>query len=186
MKRCISFVAVMLAIGWTFCFASRCLAADQPNEEGKKLKENKIRALYDECMDPPALLTAKPLEPAKGDDELRKLLKALYNERLTFALSRYKKDGPFDTPFGVQQQLQSAQRLLTIGLQLYDTPEEKNLLLKGVEEFGKKAAAGISYMELSAQLTGAAMPTPEALEQARHQLREFELEVQIQRLKVHK
>jgi hypothetical protein len=92
----------------------------------------------------PALLSAKPLKIHPKDDELRKLLKARYNEAVSEARDEYeyeevaRKYGPSrvfdpDDLYGIWQ------RVVVSGLELCDTPAEKIALLTNYLEVTKEA-----------------------------------------------
>jgi membrane fusion protein (multidrug efflux system) len=85
----------------------------------------------------PALLTGQPLKEGPKDDELRKLLKARYNEALV------EKEG-LDKMFQVGRAsydsvVEAGQRLLKAGLELCGTPADKVALLTQFVERTKAA-----------------------------------------------
>lgn len=86
----------------------------------------------------PTLLTAKPVKEDPKDDDLRKLLKARYNEAVAEMEARYKEflsgreRGTFDAMVEV------AQRLVQSGLELNDKPAERAALLAQYVELTKE------------------------------------------------
>jgi hypothetical protein len=78
-------------------------------------------------LDPPAFLTAKPLETSPKQDERQKLLTTLYNNRVAFTLAEYKAFRA-GVP-SVERLFTAARGLLHTGLELYDNPEQKKTLL---------------------------------------------------------
>jgi hypothetical protein len=84
----------------------------------------------------PALLTAKAIQPGPGDDELRKLLIARYNEAVAEMKVRYTEfqagKSTLDTMRG------TSQRLLKSGLDLSDNLQDRIILL---EQFLEMAQA---------------------------------------------
>jgi hypothetical protein len=133
----------------------------------------------------PAIITAKPLKEAPGDSESQKLLKALYNERLAL-LAGYFLDyrrGEWEKSTEV---LHAARRLMRVGMELHDKSKDKIDLLKQLLEVSKKLE---TFTEHRAEM----VPNPQtkdkyerSLELERHKLREFNLEVEIEMLKVKK
>ncbi len=139
-------------------------------------KQEKVQKLIKEIEARPALLTAKPLEPAHGDDELHKLFKAQYNDRVTIALTDFwafahkgqeSEGGPC---------MVSLERLLRVGLQVYDSGEEHSNFLKQFDDVCKK-------VELIIEFHALVDDKPDAIELNRHGLHDLQTEVQIQRLK---
>jgi len=88
---------------------------------------------------PPALLTAKPLQDDPKDDELRKLLKARYNEALGEAKA-YHEFGKLgvDTIINLDDLYGRWQRLVQARLELCDKPTEKVELLSQYVELTKE------------------------------------------------
>lgn len=85
----------------------------------------------------PAILTAKPLKPEPGDDELRKLLKDRYNAAATELHERYA-----DWLVGRLMNntlTDCAQRLLTAGLELSDKSADQVALLTDFVALAKEA-----------------------------------------------
>jgi hypothetical protein len=79
----------------------------------------------------PPLLAAKPLKVDPGDGELRKLLKARYNEALGEAVDFHRfRHTPFVEWRGDPDDLyQPWQRLVRSGLVVHDKPDERVTLL---------------------------------------------------------
>lgn len=77
----------------------------------------------------PAILAAEPMKAEAGDDELRRLLKARYNEDVAELKARLERlragQGTVDSLAGVSQ------RLLQSGLDLTGNAEERVKLLQG-------------------------------------------------------
>jgi hypothetical protein len=92
----------------------------------------------------PALLSAKPLKIDPKDDELRKLLKARYNEAVSEARDCYEFE-EFARKYGPSQLYDADylygmwQRVVQSGLELCDTPAEKVALLTQYLEVTRKA-----------------------------------------------
>jgi hypothetical protein len=76
----------------------------------------------------PSLLTAKPVKEDPKDDELRKLLKARYNDAVgeMKVLSKMYREGRAGTDALLNE---AGQRLVRAGLELYDKPAERVALL---------------------------------------------------------
>jgi len=89
----------------------------------------------------PALLAGKPLKEDPKDDELRKLLKARYNEALGEAREYYELRGrPFVCLRGDPDDLYEPwQRLVQARLEVCDSPPEKVALLTQYVEMTKEA-----------------------------------------------
>jgi hypothetical protein len=83
----------------------------------------------------PAFLTAKPIAEDPSDDELRKLLKARYNEAVgeVNALYAMYLAGRSDMDLFAD----AGQRLVQAGLELYDNPSDKIALLTQYVELTK-------------------------------------------------
>jgi hypothetical protein len=71
----------------------------------------------------PAILDARPMEPAKGDDELRKLLKERYNAALDEVQVRHKQ--VLGGIGSVSAMALAGRRLLKARLALCDKPAER-------------------------------------------------------------
>ena len=87
----------------------------------------------------PALLSRQPLKEDPKDDELRKLLKARYNEALAEAKGLYKMY--LAARASPESFADAGQRLMRAGLELCDKPGEKVALLTQFVEltkFGEK------------------------------------------------
>jgi hypothetical protein len=88
----------------------------------------------------PALLAAKPLKADPKDDELRKLLKARYNDVLAEAQAYWKTDkAPGTSIINLDDPYGRYQRLVQAGLAVRETPAERVALLA-------------QYVELTRQL----------------------------------
>ena len=125
---------------------------------------------------PPALLTAKPLQIDPKDDELRKLLKARYNEALAEAKANYEFEKlPVDRLVNFDDLYGRWQRLVQAGLELCDKPAEKVALLTQYVDLTKD-------LEDAEQKRFDAGRVPEyALHRARYQ--RLDAEVQLLRAK---
>jgi hypothetical protein len=125
---------------------------------------------------PPALLTAKPLKVDPKDDELRKLLKARYNEALAEAKGYYEFEKlPVDRLINFDDLYGRWQRLVQAGLELCDKPAEKVALLTQYVELTKD-------LEKAEHKRADAGRVPEyALHRARYQ--RLDAEVQLLRAK---
>ena len=124
----------------------------------------------------PTLLTAKPLKVDPKDDELRKLLKARYNEALAEAKGYYEFEKlPVDRIINFDDLYGRWQRLVQAGLELCDKPAEKVTLLTQYVELTKD-------LEKAEQKRFDAGRVPEyALHRARYQ--RLDAEVQLLRAK---
>jgi hypothetical protein len=115
----------------------------------------------------PALLTAKPLKEDPKDDELRKLLKARYNEAVGEVKGLYAMytagRGTLDSF------VEAGQRLVHAGLELYDKPADKVALLTQFVELTKEAEK-----IAQARLDAAIVPITE-LRRARYQRLDAEI-----------
>ena len=84
----------------------------------------------------PAILSAEPLKEDPKDDELRKLLKARYNEAIAEMKARFQEfeagKGALDTMLG------ASRRVLESGLELSDNPRERVKLLEQFLEMAKE------------------------------------------------
>jgi hypothetical protein len=75
----------------------------------------------------PAILSAKPLKPEPGDDELHKLLQERYNAAVAEMQDRYRE---FQAGRGTVEVFgETAQRLVRAGLELSDKPADRIALL---------------------------------------------------------
>jgi hypothetical protein len=83
----------------------------------------------------PSILKAKPLPAAAGDDELRNLLKARYNEALAEVQGRY--EGLAVTPAPLASVFEPAQRLRAAGLEVSDRPADQIALLTQVLDLAR-------------------------------------------------
>jgi hypothetical protein len=93
---------------------------------------------------PPALLAAQPHKEDPQDDELRKLLKARYNEALAEAKTYYEDEkSPRDRLIHYDDLYGRWQRLVQAGLELCDKPAEKVSLLTQYVEVNKDMERGI-------------------------------------------
>jgi hypothetical protein len=137
-------------------------AAQTPQSQAEKA-ETKV----------PALLTGQPLKEDPKDDELRKLLKARYNEALVEVegLSRMYQAAraSYDSV------AEARQRLLQAGLELCDKPADKVALLTQFVERTKEAEK-IAQARLEA-----ARGTESAIHRARYQ--RLDAEIQLLRAK---
>jgi hypothetical protein len=120
------------------------------------------------------LLTAQPLPENTSDDELRKLLKARYNEDLAemqglFFLYQYKGFDNLDAVTG------SAQRLMQAGLEVHDTPAEKVTLLTQYVDLART-------FEQAAQARYEAAKAPKS-EVHRARFQRLDAEIQLLRIK---
>lgn len=152
---------------------SGCLFWSGANPTGKRPRE---------FPKEPPILTAKPLQSAPGDDDLTKLLKALYNERLGLAVLHYE-----NLVGGVENNTEalvdSARRLLRAGMEIYQRPQQKIDLLKQMLELSRKADMIMDWIgDPKANKTIA----PERRELERRKVREFKLELEIEMLRVKK
>jgi hypothetical protein len=149
-SKCLSFSAILAA---TAICGSQSAVLAQPEKQGEEAI--------------PALFRAKPLENAPGDDELHKLLKARYNERLALTLAHcrgYRTGSELVSPT-----IESARRLLRAGMDLNEGPAERRVFLLQVDDAAKK---------LEAMMQGRNQGDARQLE-ARI-LREFQLEIAIE------
>ncbi len=88
----------------------------------------------------PAILTAKPLQDDPKDDELRKLLKARYNEAVSELKAYYEEESlGVDRLYTLDELYKPWQRLVQAGLELCDKPAEKVALLTQYVEITKEA-----------------------------------------------
>jgi hypothetical protein len=103
----------------------------------------------------PALLKAKPLEPAKGDDELRKLQKERYNAALKEVQLRYEyvKAGK---ALALDVIADASRRLLDAELDLAEKPADRVAVYEKQLEFAKdvekiiEARAAAGFRDFSA------------------------------------
>ncbi len=91
----------------------------------------------------PALLSAKSLKEDPQDDELRKLLKARYNEAVSEAKAYYEQEqlanrNAVELTRNEDYRYRMLQRVVQAGLDLCDTPAEKIALLKQYLEVTKE------------------------------------------------
>jgi hypothetical protein len=90
----------------------------------------------DDTEELPAIFKGKPIPPAAGDDELRKLLKERYNAAVAELGGRYQMflagRGTFDSLFD------GARRVVHAGLELHDKPADQIALLTGYVELARK------------------------------------------------
>ncbi len=104
-------------------------AAQAPSQKPPDQPEEKL----------PALLAAKPLKEDPKDDELRKLLKARYNEALGEAKDFYESEKlPPARLINLNDRYGRWQRLVQAGLELCDKPAEKVALLTQYVELTKE------------------------------------------------
>jgi hypothetical protein len=121
----------------------------------------------------PALLTAKPLTEDPKDDELRKLLKARYNEAVGEVKEIYEK-----WRLGrviIEAFADAAQRLVQAGVELYDKPDEKVALLTQFVELTKESVKSAQTLYDAGKLAKA------DLHRARYQ--RLDAEIQLLRAK---
>lgn len=114
LKLCLS---ICLLITWVGNSAAQSLQAQKPHARTKvKL---------------PALLSGKPLKEDPSDDEMRKLLKARYNESVAALKEYYELTSlpGVDTIYSLDELYGGWHRLLTAGLALSNRPGEKIALL---------------------------------------------------------
>ena len=129
----------------------------------------------------PPLLTAKPLEGTPNDDDLRKLLKALYNERLA-QTSRHYRNLRGGINLNTEALVDSARRLLSAGLEIHQGPKEKIDFVERMLELCNKGDMIADHIDGKKYAT--IKPETRVLE--RHKLREFRLELQIEILRAKK
>jgi hypothetical protein len=82
----------------------------------------------------PTLLSAKPLKVDPKDDELRKLLKARYNEVLAeardfYAFEEFAKHNAIEWYLTQEDRYRMLQRVVQAGLEVYETPSDGIALL---------------------------------------------------------
>src|SRR5262245_4878369 len=117
----------------------------------------------------PAILTLKPVKPAPGDDELRKLLIARYNAAVAEMEARVQE---FRTGRGaVDDFLGVARRLLDSGLALSDNPAERLALRE------KFLAFAIELEKMQKARFEAARIGPAELDSARYLRLDAEVQV---------
>jgi hypothetical protein len=121
----------------------------------------------------PALLSAKPLKEDPKDDELRKLLKARYNEGVGEVKMRHEQY-KFGLG-GIDDLFQAGQRLVQAGLELHDKSAEKVVLLTQYLELTK------DIEKLSQTRYDAGLSQPAELCRARYQ--RLDAEIQLLRAK---
>jgi hypothetical protein len=119
----------------------------------------------------PALLTGQPLKDDPKDDELRKLLKARYNEALVEKGGLYKMYRAGQGSFG--SFAEARQRLLQAGLELCDKPADKVALLTQFVKLTKAAE----------KVAQARFEAARGTESALHRLRYQRLGAEIQLLR---
>jgi hypothetical protein len=104
----------------------------------------------------PALLKAKPLQEDPKDDELRKLLKARYNEAVAETSIVYVQyvriNGRLDSF------IEATQRLLKAGLELHENPTEQVKLLNQYMELTKDAEKAAKLRNDSGQAHPSELP----------------------------
>ena len=152
----------------------------------KEARVAKQRILGRETEVPPAIL-CDPLEISKDDDELTRLLKAHYNERLALTLALYKRYAA-GAPTARGQQgvvggeslFDSARRLLAHGMLVFNTPAEKAKLLNKMQALCVKAEVIAQYFETFPNVD------TECMILERHRTEEFRLELEIAALKLKK
>jgi hypothetical protein len=91
-------------------------------------------------QDPPPILTTNPLQFSRDDDEVRKKLKALYNQRVAITKELYVEYRSYKE-LKCDLLLNSARRLVRTGLEVYDKPEEQVDFLKQMMELPTRLAA---------------------------------------------
>jgi hypothetical protein len=121
----------------------------------------------------PALLNGKPLDNAPNDDELKRALKARYNERLILTRAHYT--GYLRGTEMVAGTIESARRLLTAGMELSENSADRLKLLRQMREICVKLEAIMIANEIH---------TKKPLEISR--VREFQLEITIEELRIKK
>jgi hypothetical protein len=121
----------------------------------------------------PSILKAKPLENAPADDELQRALKARYNERQMLTRAHYT--GYLAGTEMVSGTLDSARRLLNAGMELNESAPDRLKLLTQMREVCEKLEAIMIANEVH---------TRKPLEISR--LREFQLEISIEVLRIKK
>ena len=92
----------------------------------------------------PALLAAKPLKAGPQDDELRKLLKARYNEAVSEARDYYELEhlastSAIEMDANEGYRYQALHRVMQAGLEVFEKPAEKVAFLKQYLEVLKAA-----------------------------------------------
>ena len=154
-------VEAWLSFSLLLMLASRSPAlAPQPQPGQREAKE-------------PALLTARPLKEDPKDDELRKLLKARYNEALGEVQGLYRM---FQTArASLDSFAEAEQRLVQAGLELCDKPADKVALLTQYVEL-TRAAEKVAQARFEA-----ARGTESAVRRARYQ--RLDAEIQLLRAK---
>jgi outer membrane efflux protein len=122
-----------LLLGLLMMLVSNLAAqAPQPQKPPDKLK-----------VKVPALLSAKSVKADPKDDELRKLLKARYNEAVSEAKAYYELEqlanrNAVELTRNEDYRYRMLQRVVQAGLELCDTPGEKVALLKQYLEVTKE------------------------------------------------
>jgi hypothetical protein len=91
-------------------------------------------------QDPPPILTAKPLQFLRDDDEAHKKLKALYNQRVALTKELYMEYRSYKE-LKCDLLLNSARRLVRTGLEVYEKPEKQVDFLKQMMELPTRLAA---------------------------------------------
>src|SRR5438552_1100659 len=103
-------------------FTCLCTAAftGEPAGDGELQKHAPmLEKLQDKFHEPPGILSTKRVET--GDNELRKLLNARYNERLTITLVEYTAFGSGNAgSTNIDALIASARKLFTHGMDLAD------------------------------------------------------------------
>ncbi len=115
------------------------------------------------------LLTAEPLKDDPTDDELRKLLKARYNEALGEVQGQYRL---YQKGQGTLESVTEAERrLVQAGLEVYDRPADKIALLAQYVELAR-ATEKMAQARLEA-----ARGTDMAVRRARYQRLDAEIQL---------
>jgi len=85
----------------------------------------------------PAIIMARPMKPASGDDELRRLLIDRYNAVVSEMQARYREF--LAGRSAIDAFVDVAKRLVESGLEVYEKPAEQITLLEQFLELAKEA-----------------------------------------------
>jgi hypothetical protein len=126
----------------------------------------------------PLILRSKPITSGQTDNELRKLLVDLYNQRLLLTCERYKD---FEAGRGtIDALLDSARGLMQSAIEVRETRKDRLDMLQQLEEIASKLSAFVSYQQKQGAFK------EKAAESLLARIREYQLEVQIETVKLKK
>jgi hypothetical protein len=129
----------------------------------------------------PGILTAKPLEPSPKDDELQKLRKALYNERIAITARHYQLFRLGHKP-DCETVFDPLRRVKSVALEIFATPSERRFFQEQLSEFTDRVADVVMRRKMYYQQRH----HPDTLRLQLQKIQEFRLEVQIDLLKLNK